>query len=116
MSAVARKAIELKTGARALRAILENLMLEVMFDLPQREDVVEVVIDEAVVKGRRRPLLKRAAQARGEQGQRRLGLSRRAETYQCPLSPFWSDRANSTNSRTQRSTSSRSTTSLGVCM
>ncbi len=60
VSAVARKAIELKTGARALRAILENLMLEVMFDLPQREDVVEVVIDEAVVKGLRRPLLKKA--------------------------------------------------------
>jgi ATP-dependent Clp protease ATP-binding subunit ClpX len=35
-------------------------MLEVMFDLPQREDVVEVVIDEAVVKGLRRPLLKKA--------------------------------------------------------
>jgi ATP-dependent Clp protease ATP-binding subunit ClpX len=60
VAAVARKAIELKTGARALRAILENLMLEVMFDLPQREDVVEVVIDEAVVKGLRRPVLKKA--------------------------------------------------------
>jgi ATP-dependent Clp protease ATP-binding subunit ClpX len=60
VAAVARKAIELKTGARALRAILENLMLEVMFDLPQREDVVEVVIDEAVVKGLHRPLLKKA--------------------------------------------------------
>jgi ATP-dependent Clp protease ATP-binding subunit ClpX len=60
VAAVARKAIELKTGARALRSILENLMLEVMFDLPQREDVVEVVIDEAVVKGLRRPVLKRA--------------------------------------------------------
>jgi len=60
VAAVARKAVELKTGARALRAILENLMLEVMFDLPQREDVVEVVIDEAVVKGLRRPVLKKA--------------------------------------------------------
>ncbi|HZL46027.1 MAG TPA: ATP-dependent Clp protease ATP-binding subunit ClpX [Opitutaceae bacterium] len=60
VNAIARKAIELKTGARALRSILENLMLEVMFDLPQREDVVEVVIDEAVVKGLRRPLLKKA--------------------------------------------------------
>jgi ATP-dependent Clp protease ATP-binding subunit ClpX len=60
VGAVARKAIELKTGARALRAILENLMLEVMFDLPQRDDVVEVVIDEGVVKGLRRPLLKKA--------------------------------------------------------
>jgi len=56
--AIARKALELKTGARALRAIMESLMLEVMFDLPQREDVVEVVIDEGVVTGRRRPVLK----------------------------------------------------------
>jgi len=59
--AIARKAMELKTGARALRAILENLMLEVMFDLPQREDVVEVTIDEGVVRGRRGPALKKAA-------------------------------------------------------
>ncbi|MDD2762346.1 MAG: ATP-dependent Clp protease ATP-binding subunit ClpX [Opitutaceae bacterium] len=57
--AIALKAIELKTGARALRSIMENLMLEVMFDLPQREDVLEVVIDESVVKGRRRPILKK---------------------------------------------------------
>ena len=61
--AIAAKAIELKTGARALRAIMENLMLEVMFDLPQREDVIAVVIDEGVVKGRRRPVLKKAAKA-----------------------------------------------------
>jgi ATP-dependent Clp protease ATP-binding subunit ClpX len=61
--AIARKALELKTGARALRSIMENLMLEVMFDLPQREDVIEVVIDEGVVEGRRRPVLKKAAKA-----------------------------------------------------
>ncbi len=59
--AIARKAMELKTGARALRAILENLMLEVMFDLPQREDVIEVVIDEGVVRGSRGPVLKKSA-------------------------------------------------------
>jgi ATP-dependent Clp protease ATP-binding subunit ClpX len=48
------KAIELKTGARALRSIMENLMLEVMYDLPQRDDVTEVVIDAGVVAGRKR--------------------------------------------------------------
>ncbi len=58
--AVAEKAIELKTGARALRSILENLMLEVMYDLPQRDDIVEVVIDAGVVAGRKRPMLRRA--------------------------------------------------------
>jgi ATP-dependent Clp protease ATP-binding subunit ClpX len=57
--AIARKAISLKTGARALRAIMENLMLEVMFDLPQRDDVAEVVIDAAAVAGTRRPRLRR---------------------------------------------------------
>ncbi len=57
--AVALKAIELKTGARALRSIMENLMLEVMYDLPQRDDVAEVVIDAGVVAGRKRPVLRR---------------------------------------------------------
>jgi ATP-dependent Clp protease ATP-binding subunit ClpX len=60
VKAIAAKAIELKTGARALRAIMENIMLEVMYDLPQRDDVTEVVIDSAVVAGTRRPTLKRA--------------------------------------------------------
>jgi ATP-dependent Clp protease ATP-binding subunit ClpX len=60
VKAIAQKAIELKTGARALRSILENIMLEIMYDLPQREDVTEVVIDAAVVAGRRRPTLRRA--------------------------------------------------------
>jgi ATP-dependent Clp protease ATP-binding subunit ClpX len=59
--AIAKKAIELKTGARALRAILEKLMLEVMYDLPQRTDVAEVIIDQAVVEGRKKPQLKKTA-------------------------------------------------------
>ncbi|MFZ9747609.1 MAG: ATP-dependent Clp protease ATP-binding subunit ClpX [Opitutaceae bacterium] len=58
--AIALRAIELKTGARALRSILESLMLEVMYELPSRDDVSEVVIDAAVVAGRRRPVLRRA--------------------------------------------------------
>jgi ATP-dependent Clp protease ATP-binding subunit ClpX len=60
VKAVALQAIELKTGARALRSILEKLMLEVMYDLPQRDDIVEVVIDAGVVAGRRKPMLRRA--------------------------------------------------------
>ena len=59
--AIAKRAIELKTGARALRAILEKIMLEVMYDLPQRDDIVEVVIDQAVVDGRKKPQLKKLA-------------------------------------------------------
>jgi len=60
VQAIGRQALELKTGARALRAIMEKLMLEVMFELPQRDDVSEVVIDAGVVAGRKRPTLKRA--------------------------------------------------------
>jgi ATP-dependent Clp protease ATP-binding subunit ClpX len=58
VKAIAAKAIELKTGARALRAIMENLMLEVMYELPQRDDVIEVIIDAGVVAGRRKPTLR----------------------------------------------------------
>ena len=61
--AIAAKAIELKTGARALRSIMENLMLEVMYELPQREDVSEVIIDAGVVAGRRKPTLRTEAKA-----------------------------------------------------
>jgi ATP-dependent Clp protease ATP-binding subunit ClpX len=57
--AIARQAIKLKTGARALRAIMENLMLEVMYEIPHREDVAEVVIDEAVVTGRKKPQIRK---------------------------------------------------------
>ena len=60
VKAVALKAIELKTGARALRAILEGIMLEIMYDLPQRDDVTEVIVDAAAVAGRRKPTLRRA--------------------------------------------------------
>jgi len=62
--AIAKKAIELKTGARALRAILEKIMLEVMYDLPARDDVTEVIIDQAVVEGRKKPQLKKPGPAK----------------------------------------------------
>jgi ATP-dependent Clp protease ATP-binding subunit ClpX len=65
--AIAGKAIELKTGARALRSIMEKLMLEVMYELPQRDDVVEVVIDAAVVAGKRRPTLRKAGKTESNQ-------------------------------------------------
>jgi ATP-dependent Clp protease ATP-binding subunit ClpX len=65
--AIAAKAIELKTGARALRSIMETLMLEVMYELPQRDDVTEVIVDAAVVAGRRRPTLRRAGKAEPKQ-------------------------------------------------
>ena len=49
VSAVAKRAIELKTGARGLRTILENLMIDTMYDLPSESDVEKVIVDESVV-------------------------------------------------------------------
>jgi ATP-dependent Clp protease ATP-binding subunit ClpX len=63
LAAIAQKALALKTGARALRSILEQLMLDVMYDLPTRDDVAEVVINAAVVSGEAKPKLKRKARA-----------------------------------------------------
>lgn len=55
--AIAQEAIEIKTGARALRAILENLLLDLMFNLPSMDDVTKVIINEKVVAGEEQPLL-----------------------------------------------------------
>ena len=57
LAAIAEKAIELKTGARALRSIMERIMLDVMYELPQTENVEKVVINRAVVEGRIKPKL-----------------------------------------------------------
>jgi ATP-dependent Clp protease ATP-binding subunit ClpX len=55
--AVAEKATERKTGARGLRTILENVLLDTMYELPQMEDVKKVVVDGAVVRGEAKPYL-----------------------------------------------------------
>ncbi len=54
--AVANKAIERKTGARGLRSIVENILLDTMFDLPDLEGVDEIVIDKDVVAGTKEPV------------------------------------------------------------
>jgi ATP-dependent Clp protease ATP-binding subunit ClpX len=56
MISVAKKAIERKTGARGLRSILENILLDTMFDLPSMDGVDEVMIDKDVVEGRKEPV------------------------------------------------------------
>jgi len=55
LGAVARKAIESKTDARGLRSILESILLETIFDLPELEGVEEVVISREVVEGTAHP-------------------------------------------------------------
>ncbi|MCA3254144.1 MAG: ATP-dependent Clp protease ATP-binding subunit ClpX [Alphaproteobacteria bacterium] len=56
LSAIARRAIERKTGARGLRSIMEGILLDTMFDLPGMEGVDEVVVDKDVVEGRKDPI------------------------------------------------------------
>ncbi|WP_461200179.1 ATP-dependent protease ATP-binding subunit ClpX [Anoxybacillus sp. TBDG-1] len=54
---IAKRAIERKTGARGLRSIIEGIMLDVMFELPSREDVQKCVITAETVRGEKAPLL-----------------------------------------------------------
>ena len=56
LRAIAKRAIERKTGARGLRSIMEAILLDTMFDLPTLEGVKEVVISDEVVGGNARPL------------------------------------------------------------
>jgi ATP-dependent Clp protease ATP-binding subunit ClpX len=63
VGAIARKALDRKTGARGLRSIMEAILLDTMFDLPSLEDVEEVVISREVVEGTARPLHIVAARA-----------------------------------------------------
>jgi ATP-dependent Clp protease ATP-binding subunit ClpX len=49
LSAVAKKAVERKTGARGLRAILEDVMLDVMYEIPSKRGVVECIINEEAI-------------------------------------------------------------------
>jgi ATP-dependent Clp protease ATP-binding subunit ClpX len=67
LSAISRKAIARKTGARGLRSILEGILLETMFELPSLNGVQEVVITPDVVEGRARPLYTYSDKAPREQ-------------------------------------------------
>jgi ATP-dependent Clp protease ATP-binding subunit ClpX len=57
LSAIAKKALIRKTGARGLRSILEDILLETMFELPSQSTISEVVINKDVVDGKIKPLL-----------------------------------------------------------
>ena len=57
LRAIARKAMERKTGARGLRSIIENVLLDTMFDLPSLDNVTKVVVDESVINGENTPIL-----------------------------------------------------------
>ena len=59
LRALAIEAVRKGTGARALRALLERIMLDVMFDSPGRDDIAEITINRAVVEGKRTPLVRK---------------------------------------------------------
>ncbi len=54
---ISLKAIRKKTGARGLRSILENILLKTMYDLPSQDNIEEVIVDAAAVKGQSQPII-----------------------------------------------------------
>ena len=67
LAAIAKKAMDRKTGARGLRSIVEAVLLETMYQLPSTDNVSKVVVDESVIQGESQPILiyDRADQAVG---------------------------------------------------
>lgn len=71
LHAVAKKAILRKTGARGLRSIMENILLDTMYELPSREDVEEVVINKEVIDSKGAPVvIPRAEEPKRKEGAR----------------------------------------------
>jgi len=59
LAALAEEALRRGTGARALRAIFEKIMLDVMYEVPGRDDIVSVTINRSVVEGKKPPILRK---------------------------------------------------------
>ncbi|WWO96134.1 MAG: ATP-dependent protease ATP-binding subunit ClpX [Candidatus Dasytiphilus stammeri] len=57
LSSIAQKAMLRKTGARGLRSIVENVLLQIMYDLPSMTDVVKVIIEKSVIEGKTGPMM-----------------------------------------------------------
>lgn len=55
--AIAKKAIERKSGARGLRAIMEERLLELMYNIPDRKGVSEIILDADVINGAKEPMI-----------------------------------------------------------
>jgi ATP-dependent Clp protease ATP-binding subunit ClpX len=64
LRAIARKALARKTGARGLRSILEQVLLDVMYDLPSMSNLARVVVDESTITNDGKPLLMFAESAK----------------------------------------------------
>merc|ERR1711862_305241 len=51
LNLISKKAIQKKSGARGLRSVLENILLDIMYNLPSMTNVIKIIIDEALIKG-----------------------------------------------------------------
>jgi len=71
LSAIARKAMQRKTGARGLRTIMESVLLDTMYDLPSLRGVQKVVVDESVIEGHSPPYIVFKSEAQPEETARR---------------------------------------------
>ncbi len=69
LAAIAKRALERRTGARGLRSIIEHALLDIMFDLPSLSNVQKVVVDEGSIAGEGKPLLIYADQPKVAGGQ-----------------------------------------------
>ncbi len=68
ITAIAQKAVELKTGARGLRSIMEGMMTDVMYQIPHEGDIQEVIVNQSVVQGKRKPRLVRKGGEEADEG------------------------------------------------
>jgi ATP-dependent Clp protease ATP-binding subunit ClpX len=75
IEAIAEVALSKETGARGLRSILEDVMLNVMFDIPSRTDVRECVITPGVIRNREDPLLVYEHDAKEKGGKEKTALA-----------------------------------------
>ena len=78
LTAIAKRAIQRKTGARGLRSIMEDILLDTMFDLPGLDSVEEVVVNEEAVISEANPLMIHADE--GRKSPRKRGLIAHAQT------------------------------------
>ena len=60
LTAAARKAVEMKIGARGLRSVMENIMMDIMFEVPSDKTITKVIITEGCVDGSEKPEIQHA--------------------------------------------------------
>ncbi len=73
LAAISEKAIDRNTGARGLRAILEETMLDIMYEIPSRTDVEKVIITDETVKNKKAPKLVLKAESESEDSEEKIG-------------------------------------------